>query len=157
MSWRDAIRTIRNRGSLRDVARWLFLATLIAAPWFYGGTTAWAIELTNGLLGLVLVFWLASLAVDRRWPMVPRELVIITALILILGWWMVLNAHAIYDKGFGVFVSIDALFPQLAGSSDYVLSIAMMVRVTLLAGAILFTAEMAQRPVWLVRLWYTVV
>src|SRR4051812_9773022 len=128
MSWRDAIRTIRNRGSLRDVARWLFLATLIAAPWFYGGTTAWAIELTNGLLGLVLVFWLASVAVDRRWPMLPRQLVILAALILILGWWMALNAHAIYDKEFHVFVSVEALLPRLPGSSDYVLSIGMMVR-----------------------------
>src|SRR6476661_8830530 len=104
MSWRDAIRTIRNRGSLRDVARWLFLATLIAAPWFYGGTTAWAIELTNGLLGLVLVFWLASLAVERGGPWVPRGLVITPALFLFLGGWWVLKANAIKDRGLGFFV-----------------------------------------------------
>jgi hypothetical protein len=156
MSWRRAIRAITEHGSLRELARWLFLATLVAAPWFYGGTTAWAIELIGGLLGLVLLVWVASLVVDRRWPLLSRSLVIIAGLILLQSWWMTLNAHAVYDGAFRFFVPVGALVSQLPGSADYVLSLAVTVRVTVLVGAILFASEMVQRPAWLLRLWYTI-
>jgi hypothetical protein len=153
MSWQRAVRTISQRGSLRALAFWVFLGTLVVAPWFYGGTTAWAIELISLLLALALVLWLASLAVDRRLPMVPRGLAISAGAILLLGWWMELNAHGVYDGTFRTFVSVEPLTPQLAGSSDSVLSFAMMVRVTMLVGVIVLVSEMVQRSVWLFRLW----
>jgi hypothetical protein len=155
MSWRRIVRKIRERGSLRGLARWTFLGTLVLAPWFYGGTTAWAIELTDGLLGLSLGLWILSLVVDWRRPLVPLTLVIIAAAVLLHGWWMVLNARAVYDGGFRFFVPLAPFAPQLTGSADYVLSLAMMTRVTLLIGAIFLVAEMAQRPRWLLRLWIT--
>lgn len=143
-------------GSLRDLARWLFLGTVILAPWLYGATTAWAIELIEGLLGVVLFFWTASLILDRRRPMTPRGLVIITGVILIQGWWMALNAHAIRDTSFYWFVPLAAKAPAVAGSVDYTLSFAMMVRATVLLGTIFFTADMIQRGHWLLRLWFTI-
>ena len=156
MAWPRIFGWIKARGSLRSLARWCFLGTLVIAPWLFGGTTATSIEIINWMLGVTLALWIGSLLVDRRWPLAPRGLILIVALILMHGWWMVVNAHSIYDSTFGLFVAVAARFPGAAGSADQVLSVAWMLRATLLLGAVCFAAELTQRPVWFLRLWYAI-
>jgi hypothetical protein len=157
MGWPRIIRRIRSGGSLRSLARWLFLSTLIATPWLYGATTAVTVEIVNAMLGVVMAVWIASLLVDRRWPMMPRELGVIAAVILLLGWWMVANAHAVYDPTFRAFAPVRAILPRVPGSVDYILSFDWMVRTSVLLGVVCLVSELAQRPVWLLRLWAAIV
>ena len=49
MAWPRIIRSIRERGSLRDLAGWIFLGTLVVAPWLYGGTTSGSISMMRRL------------------------------------------------------------------------------------------------------------
>jgi hypothetical protein len=108
------------------------------------------------MLRVTLAFWVASFLVDRRWPSVPRPLLIIAGVILLQGWWMVVNANAIYDSTFRYFVAVSPVSPALPGSADYVLSFAWMRRASALLGVAIFVAELSQRPVWLLRLWYAI-
>ena len=135
------------------MAGWLFLGTLVVAPWLYGGTTSGSIEIINGMLGVAFVLWGVSLLLRLRLPAVPRGLAIVAGIILVQGWWMVGNAHAIYDSTYRLFVPVRAIFPSGPGSVDYALSLAWMLRATALLAVVCFTAELTQRPVWLLRLW----
>ena len=138
---------------MRDLAGWIFLGTLVVAPWLYGGTTSGSIEIINGMLGVALALWGASLILRLRLPAIPHGLVIVAGIILLQGWWMVGNAHTIYDSTYRVFVPVRGIFPNGAGSTDYVLSFAWMVRATALLAVVCFVAEVSQRPAWLLRFW----
>jgi hypothetical protein len=141
---------------LRHASRWIFLATLIFAPWAYGGTTAWSMAAINLLLGIALSFWLVELLVARRLPSLPRALIAISVAVLLLGWWMVANSASIYDSEFYLFVPLRPFLPFGPGSIDYAVSVAWMLRATLLIGAIWLVADLVQDRQWLVRLWWTI-
>ena len=69
---------------------------------------------------------------------------------------MVLNAKSIYDSDFLVFVPLHNFAPPVAGSVDYPISAAWMIRGVLLLGIILFVADLSQSNRWLLRLWYVI-
>jgi len=140
----------------RSAARWIFLVTLFVAPWMYGGTTATSIATINLLLGAALVLWVLDLLVNRRFPLLPRIFVGVSVALLSLGWWMVLNASSIYDSQFYLFIPLRRFIDHAPGSVDYAISVAWMLRATLLIGATWLAAELSQDSHWLLRLWWTI-
>jgi hypothetical protein len=143
-------------GLFRTASRWIFFAALIYAPWAYGATTSASIQITNWVLLAALVLWAIELLVSRRTPRFPRLLFFLTAALICVGGWMVFNAKSVYDSDFFVFVPLHNFAPPVAGSVDYPISAAWMIRGALLLGIILFVADLSQSNRWLLRLWYVI-
>ena len=140
----------------RAASRSIFFAALIYAPWAYGGTTSASIQVTNWLLLAALILWAIELILSGRRPRFPRLLLFLTCALIGIGGWMVFNAKSTYDSDFHVFVPLRNFAPVLAGSVDYAISGAWMMRGALLLGAILFVADLSQSNRWLLRLWYVI-
>jgi hypothetical protein len=140
----------------RTTSRWTFFVALIYAPWAYGATTSASIQTTNWILLAALVLWAIGLPVSGRTPRLPRLLFFLAVTLVCVGGWMVFNAKSIYDSDFFVFVPLRNLAPALAGSVDYAISAAWIMRGTLLLGTILFVANLSQSDRWLLRLWYVI-
>jgi hypothetical protein len=149
---------------LRDAAGWVFLAALVYAPWAYGCTTAGTILGLNLFLALSLVLWASSAVIGIFGEENGKSLgakilptfILLTGCLFIIGWWMALNARWIYDADFFLFIPREALLGKGPGAVDYSISVAWMLRVTLLLGGALLVAELSRDPVWLIRLWWTI-
>jgi hypothetical protein len=141
---------------VRDAARWIFFGALIYAPWAYGGTTSASIQIINWLLLAAIALWIVELVVSGRRIAFPRFLLFLAVALIGIGGWMTFNARSIYDSDFHTFVPLRNFAPYLAGSVDYAISAAWIVRGALLLCAILFVADLSQSNRWLLRLWYTI-
>ena len=108
------------------------------------------------LLAGVLLLWVIELLVNRRKPRFPRFLLFLLIALLAIGGWMALNAGAILDTDFSVFVPIAKLVPRAPGSVDYALSAAWMIRVALLSGTLLFVVDLSQDNRALLHLCYAI-
>src|SRR4051812_40840817 len=73
-------------GVVTNASRWLFLGTLVYAPWAYGCTTAATIVILNWLLGAVLILWGIALLIRRETPRLPWRMVVPLAAALFIGW-----------------------------------------------------------------------
>ncbi len=143
-------------GPFRHPSRWIFFAALAYAPWAYGGTIPASIRTINWLLLAAFILWMLELLISRRRPRFPRFLLFLTGALLGIGAWMAVNAKSIYDSDFYVFVPLRNFAPHLAGSVDYAISAAWMLRGALLLFVILFVVDLSQSNRWLLRLWYTI-
>jgi len=141
---------------LQAAARWIFLATLVYAPWAYGGTTPASIQIINWLLLAAFILWIIELVVSGRSLVRPRLLIFLTCALIAIGGWMAVNAKSIYDSDFYTFLPLRNFAPHLTGSVDYAISAAWMMRGALLLLAILFVVDLSQSNRWLLRLWYTI-
>ena len=140
----------------RAASRWTFCAALVYAPWAYGATTSTSIQVTNWILLAAFVIWAVELLVSGRTPRFPRSLFFLAVALVCVGGWMVFNAKLIYDSDFFVFVPLRNFAPPLAGSVDYAISSAWIIRGGLLLGTILFVADLSRSNRWLLRLWYVI-
>ena len=143
-------------GLFRHPSRWIFFAALAYAPWDYGGTTPASIRTINWLLLAAFILSMLELLISRRRPRFPRFLLFLTGALLGIGAWMAVNAKSIYDSDFYVFVPLRNFAPHLAGSVDYAISAAWILRGALLLFVILFVVDLSQSNRWLLRLWYTI-
>jgi hypothetical protein len=141
---------------LRAAAQWIFFTALLFAAWAYGGTTSWSIDIIDWLLAAALLLWVAELLLNRRRLRVPRFLLFLLLALLGIGAWMVLNAGAIYDTEFAVFVPVRKLLSRAPGSVDYAISAAWMIRCAFLFGTILFVVDLSQDNGALLRLCYAI-
>src|SRR5207302_8238046 len=71
------------------------------------------------------------------------------------GWWMSINAHLRCDSHY-IFHPVDSLWKFAPGSVDRTASMSLMLRITGLLGVVCFVSDLAQRSLWLKRLWYTI-
>jgi len=157
----------RARRVSRDAAGWLLVAALFYAPWDYGGTGAAAIRNLNWILGAMFFLWLIGAAEKAEGIRKKEEggarrrfwswtLFGLAALLLAMGWGMALNARAIFDGDYGIFMPLTAPFPNAPGAVDYALSVAWMWRATALLGCIWVVAQLVQNKRWVLRIWWAV-
>jgi O-antigen ligase len=139
-------------------SRWALLALLVFAPWAFGSTRLWAIDWLNRGLAIAILLRLMAIPFggNERFRDLPRPLLAGVAGVLGLGWWMVLNAKAVYDADFSIFAPLPAFAPFAIGAVDAALALAAMTRLTCILGALLLTWEMADNPLWRRRIWTTI-
>ena len=140
---------------LVNAPRWLFLAALVFAPWAYGSTRPWAMQILEGILGVVIVLWLAGCTARRKLPLVPWPLALSALFLLLQGWWLIINVQAVYDYDLAQFTPVKQLLPFAPGAVDRLAAIPTMLSDSAMLGAICFVADLAQRPVWRIRIWWT--
>lgn len=144
--------------ALIETSRWALLALLVFAPWAFGSTRLWAIDWLNA--GLAIAILVRLLAVpfggNDRMRELPRALLAAVAGLLILGWWMTINAKAVFDADVSLFASLPAPAPFAAGAVDAALACAAMTRLTCILGALLLAWELAGEPMWRRRVWTTI-
>ncbi|MFH1066432.1 MAG: O-antigen ligase family protein [bacterium] len=138
---------------IREMARWVLVLAVFYAPWAYGCTN----EATNRglvwLLSAALGLWGVACLGSWRKPHVSSFIVVVSAMILLLGWGMTLNAKNFYDVEFRDVLPLPyVLWNGGPGSYANVLSEEIMWRVTVLLGVVWMASDLARNKAWLQKL-----
>jgi hypothetical protein len=139
-----------------EAPRWLFLGLVVCAPWAYGCTHPWAVRALDLGLVVVLLMWLDGCLLRRALPALHRWSIAVVLLLIIQGWWMALNPHFLHDPATHTFLPLAAPVAWAPGTVDRAASMAFMLRVTVLLGAILFVSDLARQPTWRQRLFLAI-
>ena len=150
---------------LRSGAGCLLVAALFYSPWDDGGTGAASIRNLNRILGAMTILWVAGSALrrnraeddtGRERPFWSWTFLSVSLALLLIGWAMTLNAHALWDTDFRIFQPLISPLPTAPGAVDYALSLAFMWRTTALLGCVWVVAGLAQNEKWLLRIWWAI-
>jgi len=138
-----------------NFARWFFLGILIYAPWAYGCTRLWTINLLNYLLwscgGICVVGWL----LERHRPRLPVLPLACLLLVILQTLWMWFNAHAYYDNSYFQFILLSPPVPGLPGSMNKTATLFILRILIGLAVAFIVTSDLVSDSLWRTRLWTT--
>ncbi len=146
----------------RTASCWLFLATLIAAPWLFGATRDWSIQVVLTALFSVAGLWLAGLAgqiwsVQRRLREgVSQYLLVLSGLLALLGWSVAVNAESYFDPYLLELIPIPGANEWWPGTVEGAASGKNMIRISALLMALLFSSHLASRPLWRRRMFTTI-
>ena len=155
------------RSAARAAAGWLLIGALFYAPWDYGATGAESIRIVSGILGAMFLVWLVGAFAKSEGKRKKEEvgggrtfwswtLFGLGVLLLVIGWAMALNAHAIFDGDYAILLPLTSPLPEAPGSADYALSIAWMRRGTALLLGVWVVADLVQDERWLLRLCWAI-
>jgi O-antigen ligase len=123
------------------------MVALIYAPWARGCLQPWAIKVLAGLISLAGVFWLLAI-LRAGGTRVSVFCLICTLALLVQGWWMVFNAHSIYDAGHDKFNFVPSLWPAGPGAVDQRVAAASMLQMTSVLIAFLIASDLAASKIW---------
>lgn len=136
--------------------RWLLLVLLVEAPWLYGTTRDWTIQLFDALLWLLIVSWIFGFVLRRLKPRLPHWALWISCALMVQGAFLAWNAHFAYDPSQLEFMKVVSPWPSGPGGVDRLNSIPILLRVAGLLGVVLFCCDLFQRPIWRRRVEWTI-
>jgi O-antigen ligase len=100
------------------MAGWLLVAGVLYVPWHDGGLAPLATVIASSAVFIATLPWLWGHALGKTLPRLPLACLACTALLLLQGWWMVINAHQTYDPVTHELFPVSSVWGAAPGSAD---------------------------------------
>ena len=88
---------IKEIAMLRGISGWLLLLGVVYVPWHEGGVAPLSTPIFASLVLLAALLWLSCHALHQTRPRMPVLAAFCAALLLLQGWWIVVNARHTFD------------------------------------------------------------
>ena len=141
---------------LTNAPRWLFLGILVYAPWAFGSTPLWAIDILNGALAVCAGLWLLICLLRRSWPAVHPAATALMIALLAQACFMIANARYNYDSLNHEFIPLNPLWSWGGGSLHRALSVRNTLQIAAMLSALALSCDMARHREWRQRLLATI-
>lgn len=141
---------------LTNAPRWLLLGALVYAPWAFGSTPLWTVDVLNVVLGICAGLWLLTCLLRRAWPSVHPAAVVVGLLLAAQACFMIGNARYEYDTRLHEFIPLSPLLPWAAGSLHRELSFESAIQIGAMLGVVCLACDMTRQRVWRSRLLFTI-